>query len=463
VDAAERQITMDRSLQSLPASLQAITLYEAKGELIDAAGGLLEFSDILKRPLDAFKYLQLSIETGEVALTQQNVQLNCVMMGSANELHLDAFREHPEFASFRGRIELVRTPYLRSYLQEQSIYDAHVAPQVRRHVAPHATMMAAMFAVLTRMRKPNADRYSRSLGSALSSLTAVEKLDLYATGRTPDRLDSDLQKVLRANIRDVWAESDAYPIYEGRVGASPREMRVVLLDAAQSPNYRCLSPLAVLEEIETLCTRKSEFEWLQQEAILGGYHDVKLFQEALTSRLLDTWEHELYASSGLIEDEKYAELFERYVQHVSVWTKKERIRNRVTGEYEEPDEKMMREVERLLDIKGEAHEMRKQMISAIAAWAIDHPGQKVDPSVVFPNNLKRMRDTIFGERRPAVAQRAKDIEVVVRDEGTGLDALRKKNAEATIERLVERYAYCRNCAADAASVLVRRRFQDLAV
>jgi len=64
VDAAERQITMDRSLQSLPPSLQAVTLYEAKGELIDAAGGVLEFSDLLKRPLDAFKYLQLSIETG---------------------------------------------------------------------------------------------------------------------------------------------------------------------------------------------------------------------------------------------------------------------------------------------------------------------------------------------------------------------------------------------------------------
>src|SRR6202022_5037447 len=31
VDASERQITMDRSLQSLPASLQAGTLYEAKG------------------------------------------------------------------------------------------------------------------------------------------------------------------------------------------------------------------------------------------------------------------------------------------------------------------------------------------------------------------------------------------------------------------------------------------------
>ena len=42
VDAAERQITMDRSLSALPASLQAITLYEAKGELVDAAGGVID-------------------------------------------------------------------------------------------------------------------------------------------------------------------------------------------------------------------------------------------------------------------------------------------------------------------------------------------------------------------------------------------------------------------------------------
>ena len=191
VDAGERQVTMDRSLQSLPASLQAVTLYEAKGELVDAAGGLLEFSDLLKRPLDAFKYLQLSVETGEVSLTAQNVQLNCVMIGSANELHLDAFREHAEFASFRGRLELARVPYLRSYEQERLIYDTHVAPQVRRHVAPHATEMAAAFAVFTRMRKPNPDRYPRALGAIVSTLTAVEKADLYALGKAPERLDAD--------------------------------------------------------------------------------------------------------------------------------------------------------------------------------------------------------------------------------------------------------------------------------
>ena len=463
VDAGERQLTMDRSLSSLPPSLQAITFYEAKGELIDAAGGVLEFSDLLKRPLESFKYLQLSIETGEVALTQQNVQLNCVMVASANEIHLDAFREHPEFASFRGRIELVRTPYLRSAVQEKQIYDEHVAPHVRRHVAPHATAMAAMFAVLTRMRKCTPDRYPRALGAALSTLSAVEKMDLYAKGAVPERLEEDARKLLRANLRSVYDESDAYPIYEGRVGASPREMRVVLLDAAQSTAYTCLSPLAVLEEIEALCQRRAEFEWLQQEVLSGGYHDTRHFLESLRERLLDTWEEEMHGASGVVDEGRYNELFDRYVQHVSVWVKKERIRNKLTGDYEEPDENLMREVEKLLDVKGDPTEARGTMIGNVAAWAIEHPGAKVDAAVVFPHFLKRIRDAVRAERRGVVAAKVRDVVLLVREDGSGLDAGRTKEANEMLDRLVSSFGYCRHCATDAASTTLRKRFGDIVV
>jgi serine protein kinase len=461
VDAMERQITMDRSLQSLPPSLQAVTLYEAKGELVDAAGGILEFSDLLKRPLDAFKYLQLSIETGEVALAAQNVQLNCVMMGSANELHLDAFREHAEFASFRGRLELARAPYLKSYEQERLIYDTHLTPQVRRHVAPHATEMAALFAVFTRMRKPNPDRYPRGVGAIVSTLTGVEKADLYSQGRAPERLDAESQKLLRAAVKDIWTESDSYPIYEGRVGASPREMRIALLDAAQSTVFKCLNPLAVLDEIDALCQRKNEFEWLQQDAIVGGYHDVKTFRETLTTRLLAAWEYEVYVASGLVQEQQYIELFDKYVQHVSAWVKKERLYNRVTRQNEEPDEKMMTELERLLDVKADATEWRQQFISAIAAWALDHPGSKLEAALVFPQYIKRMREAIFAQRRPAVARLVRDVVLVMREEGTGVDAERRKNALGLVERMVERFGYCNDCATDAATALVRRRFHEL--
>jgi predicted Ser/Thr protein kinase len=463
VDAGERQITADRSLAALPTSLQAITMFEAHGELIEAQGGLLEYSDLLKRPIDAFKYLQGSVETGEVSLAQQNVHLNCVMVGSANEVHLDAFREHPEYPSFRGRFELVRAPYLLSYVDEQAIYEQQIVPQITKPVAPHVTRVAAMFAVLTRMRRPSSDKFSKSLAPVVSALTAWEKMDLYATGAVPERLDAESAKHLRAAVADVYGESEVYPIYEGRVGASPREMRVVLLNAAQSPLYDHLSPLAVLDEIDDLCSRRAEFPWLQEKVQPGGYHDFKAMRDVVRERLYDAWEEEMRHASGLVEEALYADLFERYVTHVGVWVKNEKIRNRHTGAYEDPDVNMMAEVERLIGITGDAVDFRRGVISGIAAWAIDHPGAKIVASEVFPQHLRKMRAAVFAERRGLVAAICRDVVRLLRDGGGGLDAARQKTVREVLVRLRERYGYVDSAALDAASALVRWRFHELVV
>jgi serine protein kinase len=484
VDAGERQITADRSLTSLPTSLQATTLFEAHGELIDAAGGVLEFSDLLKRPLDAFRYLQITLETGEVALSQQTVQTNVVMIGSANEVHLNAFREHPEFPSFRGRIELVRAPYLRSYLDEQAIYDAQIVPFSTRHVAPLATRVAAQFAVLTRMHQPEAKRYSDALAPIVSSLTAVEKMELFATGTAPERLDPDAQKVLRAGIGQIYQETFSSVDFEGRSGVSPREVRTLLLDAAQSPAHACLSPFAVLTELDELCKRVSEYDWLKEKQLAGGYNDHRLFREVVRSRLLDTIEEHMRGASGLVDEIRYGELFDRYLSHVGIWVKGEKIRNQVTGDFENPDERMMREVEVLLGVRGKHEDHRRGLISTIAAWAIEHPGQKIVNAVVFPQPMRRIREAVFTERRKGVALLVRDLVTILRARvpeasargaepataakapgtpsgGWGeLHEEQKKNALGALERLIA-MGYCEHCALDAASAVLRARFGEL--
>ena len=89
--------------------------------------------------------------------------------------------------------------------------------------------------------------------------------------------------------------------YEGRLGISPREVRTVLLDAAQSAEHACLSPFAVLAEIDEICKRQAEFDWLKEKQLAGGYHDHRLFREVVRRRLLDTLEEEMRAASGLVE------------------------------------------------------------------------------------------------------------------------------------------------------------------
>jgi serine protein kinase len=441
--------------------------------------------------MEAFRYLQLTLETGEVSLPHQNVQTNVVMIGSANEVHLGAFREHPEFPSFRGRFELVPVPYLRSWVDEQHIYDVQIAPYTRKHVAPHATTVAAEFAVMTRLSKPSPDRYPAELAKIVKELTVEQKMDLYGTGKVPESLDGDARKVLKSGLPAVFRENDASVDYEGRDGASPRTMRTVLLDAAQHPEYNCLSPFAVLAELDEVCKQTSEYEWLRVKAQAGGYHDTKEMRLVVRRRLLDRIEEEVRAASGLVDEVRYKELFDRYVLQVSLWVKGETTRNPHTGEYEKADERMMREVEGLLGVTQKHEEHRRGLISFIAAWAIDHPGERAVNEVVFPDLLKKLKEAVFAERRKPIALLVRDLVRILRERkearekaareaegtataadkrhddrassGTGdLGEARRREATAMLERLFK-MGYDEDSALDAVSAVLRARFHELVV
>ncbi|HZH04043.1 MAG TPA: serine protein kinase PrkA, partial [Myxococcaceae bacterium] len=189
VDAGYHQVSADRSQTNLPAALQNTVLFEPTGPLVSGNRGLIEYSDLLKRPLEAFKYLLGASETGEVPLEHFILQLDEVMIASSNEKHLAAFKELPDFASFKARIELIRVPYLRRYRVEQQVYDAQLTQEtLGKHLAPHATEVAAKWAVLTRLKKPIPERYGSELKDVIGRLTPAEKMHLYDAGRAPDRL-----------------------------------------------------------------------------------------------------------------------------------------------------------------------------------------------------------------------------------------------------------------------------------
>src|SRR5690606_5099035 len=138
-----------------------------------------------------------------------------------------------------------------------------------------------------------------------------EKVELYATGLVPDDLTPDRARELTAHVKELWHESDNYPIYEGRVGASPREMQTVLLAAVGSTRYEYVSPLVVLDEIAELCKQASLYEFLRQDVQPGGYHDHRKLVEVARIRLFDQIDDEVRASVGLVEESEYGRVFDR--------------------------------------------------------------------------------------------------------------------------------------------------------
>jgi hypothetical protein len=87
----------------------------------------------------------------------------------------------------------------------------------------------------------------------------------------------------------------------------------------------------------------------------------------------------------------------------------------------------------------------------------------VDGRLVFPQYLRKLREAIFADKRAEVARRARDIVVLVRDEGSGLDDARRRDARSVMEGMASKFGYCEDCSADTASMLLRKRYNDLIV
>jgi serine protein kinase len=459
VDAIERQVSADRSVAALPAALQSIALYEYGGELVNANRGLIEYQDLLKRPLEAYKYLLTTVERSSVSLQTATLFLDLVFIGSSNEIHLQAFKEIPEFQSFRGRLELVRVPYLLDFKSEEKIYAEKLQEAAHsRHVAPHAAYVAALWATLTRMRKPMADKFPKKIADLVARLTPVEKAELYALGKAPDSLNTAQSRELIANLRAILRESDSYPNYEGRTGASPRELQVVIFNAANSPNYSYVSPMAVLEEIEELCKQTSVYEFLKQEPLPGGFHDHKKFIELCRERLIDRIDDEVRSSMGLVEEAEYQRIFQRYINHVTHWIRHEKVRNASTGRMDNPDEAMMRDLEKTLEVSGRADDFRADLIAKVGAWSLDHPSQKPDYGQIFPDYFKRIREAYFEERRKTVQSGVAELlRLVTGNEGV-LSQEARKRARTTLDNMMAQFSYNDASARDAVTLLARTRY-----
>ena len=473
VDAAERQITADRSLTALPAALQSVTLFDYGGELVDANRGMIEYSDLLKRPLQAYKYLITTVERASLSLPNAILFLDLFFVGTSNEIHLNAFKEVAEFQSFKGRLELVRVPYLLDFTKEQEIYEQKLREAASsRHIAPHCAYVAALWAVLTRLRKPNPDRYPSSVSDIIAGLNPIEKAELYGTGASPNRLTAAEARELGSAAFELWTESESYPNYEGRSGASPREVQAALFNAASTTNYTYVSPLAILDELEELTRQTSVYPFLKQEVLPGGYHDHREFIELVRQRLVDRIDDEVRAALGLVDETEYERIFEKYITHVTHWTKGEKLTNEATGKEENADEEMMKRIEKTLETSDSSEDFRRDLISKIGAWSLDHYRDTSDSddepespstlvpvySEIFADHFKKLREAFYGEQSHTVELGVKHLQSLVGGRTEVLSAEQLSEAKSTLSALQRDSGYTAESARDAIVLLAKERY-----
>lgn len=461
VDAEARQITADRSIANLPRPLQTVPLFELSGPLVSANRGLLEFSDLLKRPPEAYKYLLATSEEATASLPQFEIGLDTVLIASTNEKYLEAFKEHPDWMSFKARMELVRVPYLMRFADEVQIYERQITPTtVSKDLAPHVVEVAAMWAVLTRLRAPDPGRYAEPIRSMVKRMSPLEKLRLYDDATIPDWVPATDARLLAAAIKDIREEHRSATSYEGRLGASAREMRTVILNAAHHPEYRCLTPLPVFDELRELVRDVTLYDFLKQESV-NGFHDNAGFITVVHDWWLSRFDDEIRHAMGLVEEARYEELFSRYVRHVSHLLKNEKVLDRITGRYVDPDRDLMKEVEDVLVAEGEDRdEFRRAVIGRIGAWGLEHSGEQPRYRELFRSYIERMEEDYYRRQRRVIMKNLQNILDITYEQGQLPEDEARADAERTIERMKTEYGYSQPCTAECAAHLLKTRYSD---
>lgn len=450
VDANLREMASGSAAAGLPAILHHVALAEPSGDLIDANRGILEFSDFLKRPVEYSKYLLGTTEKGTVPVGPFLAHLNMVMLATTNEHYLDAFKESPDWTSFKARMELVAVPYLLEASKEEPVYRSFLSSMAPgRHVGPHVLPALAHFAVLTRLRRPDPVKHAEGVREIVADLSPAGKFRLYETGEPPDGLSAAERRTLLGALPEIRDEYRDSVDYEGRHGASAREIRSVLGAAAADPEGRaCLSPTVVFRHLRELLREKSVYLFLRIEPA-DGYHRAEDFADAAEERCARRGLEDLQEALELVPAGEYERRFERYVAHAVAFTQKERVRNAVTGALEPPDEEVLASVERLLTVKESPAAFRRNLVARIGAFGVENPGRRPDFRVLFPEILRALRKEYFRTIRDRVRKVEGHILAFGTPDFERLDRTQQELVRRALGNLESRHGYCGVCAREA--------------
>jgi hypothetical protein len=384
-----------------------------------------------------------------------------VFTGSANDINLLEFRalRASEYQSFRQRLRLVPVPYLLDYRVERKIYQEQVGDLLRGvHIAPHVPRLLALWGVMTRLRRPDPAEYPERIRETMGSLTPLQKADLYAYGRVPSGLSSDEARELlaavprmhrerfgQAIVRTESGEQHVLGDYEGSFGSSVRELKGVLLAVASDPGTTAVTVPRLFEELRSYLEDHANQRWMELEPA-AGFHRLDgegSITDAAWQRWLDLSDSEIREALGLVDEQRYLELFRRYAIHSSYYLKKEKLFDEVTGQLTNPDQKFMAEIEDSIDVKArnDRDRFRKEIWARIGAWALSHPNEEPAYDQIFSDYFSRMREEYYRQQKGTVSKGIQHmLELLRRDDGNkselDLRPPEKENARHALEVLL---------------------------
>jgi serine protein kinase len=398
------------------------------GEFCIANRGIIEFIEVLKLDV-AFLYDLLSASQEHKIKPKKFAQTDIdeVIIGHTNEAEYKRLLNNEFMEALRDRTVKIDIPYITKLGEETKIYQKdYNSRKIRgKHIAPHTIEMAAMWAVLTRLDEPKKH-----------NLTILQKLKLY-NGKTLPGFTED-------NIKELRKEATR----EGLEGISPRYVQDKISNALVSDKSETsINPFLVLNELES---------GLRSHSLISSEDTRKRYRELLAvvkQEYEDVVKNEVQRAISADED-AIARLCSNYIDNIKAYTQKEKVKNKYTGQSEEPDERLMRSIEEKIEIpESRKDDFRREIMNYIGALAIE--GKKFE----YKTNErlhKALELKLFEDQKDSIKLKNLVSSVVDRETQEKIDIVK--------QRMIKNYGYDEESATDVlnfvASIFARGDAKD---
>jgi serine protein kinase len=325
-------------------------VYNFDGELNKANRGIMEFIEMLKADKRFLYELntvagEQMIKIGRFALIYTDV----VVIAHTNEYEYNAYFSNKENEAMIDRMFVVKVPYNLQVSQEVRIYEKLIQQSQwsdetqdlsKVHIAPHSLRVAAMFAVLSRLKPPKK-----------SGMSLMTKMKLYDGERQVGDWDQRHVKELREEYPD-----------EGMTGVSPRFILNRLSAALVRSDKGYITPLDVMRSIRDGLTEYTNNEE-ERKRLLTLLDEVrKEYDEQIKKEVQRFFVYSYEEAANA--------LLENYLDNVDAYCNKTKVRDPITGEEVDPDEKLMRSIEEQIGVSENAkREFREGIMRSVASLA----------------------------------------------------------------------------------------------
>ena len=398
------------------------------GEFNIANRGIVEFIEMLKLDV-AFLYDLLSASQEHKIKPKKFPQTDIdeVIIGHTNEPEYRKLQNNEFMEALRDRTVKIDVPYITKWSEEIKIYKKDYNNQKIRgkFIAPHTIEMAAMWAVLTRLEEPKK-----------ANLTLVQKLRLYDGKLIPGYTED--------NVRELRKEARR----EGLEGISPRYVQDKISNAiVKYPEEPTLNPFMVLNELESGLDHHS---LITNEELKKRYRElIKVVKNEYTEIVKNEVQRAISADEDGIK-----RLFANYIDNVKAYVQKEKVKNKFTGDDEEPNEKLMRSIEEKIDIpESRKDDFRREIMNYIGALSLE--GKKFD----WRSNdrlAKALELKLFEDQKDSIKLSSLVSNVVDKDTQEKIDIVKA--------RLIKDFGYDEHSATDVlnyvASIFARGDIQS---